>query len=152
MIDNPQSFIEQFVAAGADNITIHSEVTTPIPQLYEMVKSHGKLFGVSIKPDTPLDEISDFLELIDILLIMTVYPGFGGQMFIERVVPKITEASRAKEERGYHYEIEVDGGLNSETVKTAVSNGATTIVAGEYIFGSKEYKKAIESLRPVLAK
>jgi ribulose-phosphate 3-epimerase len=150
MISNPQSFIEQFAKAGADNITVHCEVTTPVPQLFEIVKSFGKSFGVSVKPDVPLEKIADYLDEIDILLIMTVYPGFGGQEFIETVVPKIAEAQKLKEENGYRYEIEVDGGLNDRTVKTATANGATMIVAGEYIFSSDDYKKAIESLRPVV--
>jgi len=147
MLDNPQSFIERFARAGADNITVHAEVSVPVQQLHEIVKSFGKKFGVSIKPDTPLSMIEDYLSEIDILLIMTVYPGFGGQEFIESVVPKIAEASRLKKENGYRYEIEVDGGLNEKTAKIAVANGATMIVAGEYIFGSKDYEKAVDSLR-----
>ncbi len=147
MIDNPQVFIERFAKAGADNITVHVEVTAPIPQLLELVKSFDKSFGVSIKPDTKLDAITDYLDMIDLLLIMTVYPGFGGQAFIESVVPTIALASKLKAENGYKYEIEVDGGLNDQTVKTAVSNGATLIVAGNYIFKSGDYKKAIDSLK-----
>ncbi len=146
MIENPQSYIEQFAKAGADNITIHSEVKASLPQLFELVKSFGKSFGVSIKPDTPLEDVTDFLEDVDVLLIMTVYPGFGGQAFIDSVVPKISQAARLKKESGFHYEIEVDGGLNDKTVKVAVANGASLIVAGEYIFGSGDYKRAIESL------
>lgn len=147
MLDNPQVFIELFAEAGADNITVHSEVTVPIPQLHEIVKKHVISFGVSIKPDTELDTIADYLDLIDILLIMTVHPGFGGQSFIESTVPKIAEASRLKQEHGHAYEIEVDGGINDKTVKTAVSAGATLIVAGNYIFKSSDYRKAMESLR-----
>ena len=147
MLDNPQVFIERFATAGADNITVHSEVTTPIPQLFEIVKSFNISFGVSIKPDTKLDAVADYLDMIDILLIMTVYPGFGGQKFIESVVPTIAEASKLKAENDYKYEIEVDGGINDQTVKNAAANGATLIVAGEYIFKSGDYKKAIDSLR-----
>ncbi len=147
MIDNPQVFIERFATAGADNITVHSEVTTPIPQLFEIVKSFDVPFGVSIKPDTKLDAIADYLDMIDILLVMTVYPGFGGQEFIESTIPTIAEASKLKRENGYKYEIEVDGGINDQTVKTAAANGATLIVAGDYIFKSGDYKKAIDSLR-----
>lgn len=147
MISNPQSFIERFAEAGADNITVHCEVTTPVPQLFDITKSFGKSFGVSVKPETSMDVIADYMDLIDILLIMTVNPGFGGQEFIDDVVPKISEARRLKEENGYHYIIEVDGGLNDRTVKTTVANGATMIVAGNYIFASKDYKKTIKSLR-----
>ena len=147
MIDNPQVYIEKFIKAGADNITVHAEVAAPIPQLREITKSFGKEFGVSIKPDATMELIEDYLDLIDMLLIMTVYPGFGGQEFIRSTVPTIKEAARLKTEIGYKYQIEVDGGLNGETVKTAVGAGATVIVAGSYIFGSKDYKKAIESLR-----
>ena len=147
MLDNPQVFIDPFADAGADNITVHSEVTVPVPQLHEHVKKHGISFGVSIKPDTELEEIADHLGLIDILLIMTVHPGFGGQSFIESTVPKIEEASKLKQEHGYGYVIEVDGGINDETVKTATSAGATLIVAGNYVFGSGDYKRAVDSLR-----
>ena len=150
MLDNPEDFIEKFAKAGADNITVHAEVKEPLSELSRRVRDHGKLFGVSIKPDTPLDLIKDILNQIDILLIMTVYPGFGGQQFISSVVPKIAEAARLKKEYGYLCEIEVDGGLNSETVKVAVENGATMIVAGDYIFSSPNYKMAVDSLRPKL--
>ena len=85
--------------------------------------------------------------MIDVLLIMTVYPGFGGQEFIESTVPTIAEAARLKQENGFKYEIEVDGGLNDQTVKIAASNGAALIVAGNYIFKSGDYKKAIDSLK-----
>ena len=147
MIDNPQVFIERFATAGGDNITVHSEVTTPIPQLFEIVKSFDISFGVSIKPDTKLDAIADYLDMIDILLIMTVYPGFGGQEFIESTIPTIAEASKLKRENGYKYEIEVDGGLNDETVKKAAGAGAEVIVAGNYIFKAKDYNTAIDSLK-----
>jgi len=147
MLDNPQTFIEEFARAGADNITVHSEVTVPVPQLLDIVKGCGKSFGLSVKPDTSLDTIADYLDLIDILLIMTVHPGFGGQEYIEGVTPKIAQAARLKAENNYRYIIEVDGGLNEKTVKTAISNGAVMIVAGEYIFGAKDYVSAIFSLR-----
>jgi ribulose-phosphate 3-epimerase len=147
MIDNPQVYIEKFAKAGADNITVHAEVAAPISQLHEITKSFGKEFGVSIKPDATMELVADYLELIDMLLIMTVYPGFGGQEFIQSTVPTIKEAARLKAENGYKYQIEVDGGLNGKTVKTAVDAGATVIVAGSYIFGAKDYKAAIESLR-----
>jgi ribulose-phosphate 3-epimerase len=147
MIDNPQVFIERFAKAGADNITVHSEVTVPIPQLFELVKSFDKSFGVSIKPDTSLDSIAENLELLDMLLIMTVYPGFGGQEFIESTLPTIKKASKLKSEYSLKYNIEVDGGLNDVTVKKAAGAGAEVIVAGNYIFKSGDYKKAIDSLK-----
>ncbi len=151
MIDNPQVFIERFAKAGADNLTVHSEVTVPIPQLFELVKSFDRSFGVSIKPDTPLDSIAENLELLDMLLIMTVYPGFGGQEFIESTLPTIEKASKLRRENGFKYDIEVDGGLNDVTVKKAAGAGAEVIVAGNYIFKSKNYKKTIESLRVAVA-
>jgi len=147
MIDNPQVYIEKFAKAGADNITVHAEVAAPIPQLHEITKSFGKEFGVSIKPDATMELIDDYLELIDMLLVMTVYPGFGGQEFIQSTIPTIKEAARLKADNGYKYQIEVDGGLNGETAKTAVGAGATVIVAGSYIFGAKDYRAAIDSLR-----
>ncbi len=147
MIENPQVFIDSFADAGSDNITVHSEVAVPIPQLHEIVKKHGISVGVSIKPDTELNAITDYLDLLDILLIMTVYPGFGGQEFMESSVPKIAEVSKLKQEHGYRYEIEVDGGINDNTAKTAISAGASMIVAGDYIFRAKDYKRAVEALR-----
>jgi len=128
-------------------LDVHLEVAAPIPQLHEITKSFGVEFGVSIKPDVTMELVEDYLDLIDMLLIMTVYPGFGGQEFIKSTVPTIKEAARLKKEHGYKYKIEVDGGLNGETVKTAVGAGATVIVAGSYIFRAKDYKAAIDSLR-----
>ncbi len=147
MVDNPEEFIEKFARAGADNITVHSEVKRPISELLKMTRALGKSFGISIKPDTPIEAISDYLANIDLLLIMTVYPGFGGQKFIEAMLPKIAQADKVKRDKNYRFEIEVDGGLNSETVKRAAANGASLIVAGDYIFNSKGYDKAIASLR-----
>jgi ribulose-phosphate 3-epimerase len=147
MIDNPQVFIERFAKAGADNITVHSEVTVPIPQLFEIAKSFDKSFGVSIKPDTSLESIAENLELLDMLLIMTVYPGFGGQEFIESTLPTIEKAAKLKRENGFKYHIEVDGGLNDVTVKKAAGAGAEVIVAGNYIFKSKDYKRTMDSLK-----
>jgi len=147
MIANPQTFIEQFAMAGADNITVHAEVSTPIAQLHELVKSQGKSFGISIKPDNSVDNISEYLDIIDLLLVMTVYPGFGGQKFIESTLDSITRASELKYENGFRFEIEVDGGLNDKTVRKAAAAGANIIVAGDYIFKSTDYKSAIASLR-----
>ncbi len=147
MLDNPQSFIEKFAEAGADNITVHSEVTVPVPQLFDIVKNRGKSFGLSIKPDTSIESVVDYLDLIDILLIMTVYPGFGGQEYIDSITPKIAEAARLKVANGYRYAIEVDGGLTDQTAKKAIAGGATMIVAGEYIFSSDDYTNAIIALR-----
>jgi ribulose-phosphate 3-epimerase len=147
MLDNPQSFIEKFATAGADNITVHSETTVPVPQLFEIVKSCGKSFGLSIKPDTTLESVAEFLDFVDVLLLMTVYPGFGGQEYLERVTPKISEAAGFKSQYGFHYRIEVDGGLNDFTAKAALAAGAEVIVAGEYIFSHGDYRTAIESLR-----
>jgi len=147
MITNPQTFIEQFALAGADNITVHAEVTTPVPQLHELVKCHGRSFGVSIKPDNSVDNVDEYLELIDILLVMTVYPGFGGQKFIESTLPTIAKANQLKQENGFKFDIEVDGGLNDTTVKKVISAGANIIVAGDYIFKSGDYKTAIKNLR-----
>jgi ribulose-phosphate 3-epimerase len=147
MIESPQVYIERFAEAGANNITVHAEVTAPIPQLHEITKSFGADFGVSIKPDGSMELVEDYLDLMDMFLIMTVFPGFGGQEFIESTVPTIKEAARLKSENGFRYKIEVDGGINDKTVKLAVGAGATVIVAGSYIFGARDYKAAIESLR-----
>lgn len=146
MIDNPEKYIDSFIDAGADGITFHIEVVNEnIYELIDRIKSRGKKVGISVNPATDLPSI-DILKLIDILLIMTVNPGFGGQKYISEMNDKINKARIIKQEYGLNYKIEVDGGINAETIKEAVEAGAEVIVAGNAVFGQEDRQKAIHEL------
>ncbi|MBN1405838.1 MAG: ribulose-phosphate 3-epimerase [Candidatus Omnitrophica bacterium] len=142
MIENPQKYLDDFIKAGSDIITVHMEAAKDVKSIIEKIKSAKIKAGVSIKPNTPADALNDVLGIVDMVLFMTVEPGFGGQQFMENVLPKI--AKIRKSFKGY---IQVDGGINEKTAKKAVDAGANVLVAGTYIFGAKDIKKAIDSLK-----
>lgn len=147
MITEPEKYWQNFADSGADIIGIHIECNINHKSLIEEIKNYGKKVCLVINPPTPVENIFPFLEIVDTVLLMTVNPGFGGQDFIHSVVPKIEKVRGIKEKKGLNLDIEVDGGINSETVKIVKKAGANLIVAGSYIFKSKDYKQAIESLR-----
>ncbi len=142
MIENPDHFIKDMVEAGADIITVHVEATRHLNRTIELIKSYGKKAGVSLNPSTPLEMIKYDLDNLDMVLIMTVNPGFGGQSFIENMTEKIKELRKLKP----HIDIEVDGGINAETGQKAKEAGANILVAGSYIF-SGNYQEKIKSLK-----
>ncbi len=145
MIENPEKYIEAFANAGADLITFHYE-TCPdkIDEVINLIKSFGKKAGISIKPKTEANVLFPYLDKIDLVLIMTVEPGFGGQEFMHDCAMKIP---LIKEKAPENLIIQVDGGINNLTAKICTSLGANSLVAGSYIYGSGDYKKAIESLK-----
>ena len=147
MIENPEKYIEPFAKAGSDLITFHVEACKDKKQIEEII-SHIKSFnikaGISIKPNTPPEEIFPFIDIVDLILVMTVEPGFGGQEFIHECALKIP---KIKENASDELIIQVDGGINNITAKICTSLGASSLVAGRYIYGSNDYKKAIDSLR-----
>jgi len=147
MIKNPQKHVDSFLEAGADNITIHFEACKDAAELLQYIRQGGISASVSIKPKTKPERISDILGLADMVLVMTVEPGYGGQQYIPRMTEKIRELKSIIDRGGYRTMIEVDGGIDGQTVGQAVSAGATCIVAGTYIFQSGDPRKAIESLR-----
>ncbi len=148
MVDNPESHISSFAAAGADYITIHWERATHIHKLIQEIHSYGVKAGVSLNPGTPVSVLEDVAGDIDLLLIMSVNPGFGGQTFISHSVEKIKKAkellSLARNEKAI---IEVDGGINKDTAERVVEAGASLLVAGSAIFNAPDRKLAIEELR-----
>ncbi len=144
MIQHPERFLEDFVKAGAASITVHQEACVHLHRVVQQIKSLGVKAAVSINPATPLEMIEEVLDDVDMVLIMSVNPGFGGQKFIEHVLGKIRELRKLKPD----LDIEVDGGINAETARQCVEGGANILVAGSYIFGAEDRKKAIESLRP----
>lgn len=147
MIDNPLSFIDSFVAAGANIITIHYELDSDIEMLLDKIKSTGCKAGLSIMPSTPIENIYHLLSKCDLILIMTVQPGFGGQEFMIDQLPKISQLSHKISEDDLSIMISVDGGINDVSARLSIDMGANVIVSGSYIFASSNMKKAIESLK-----
>ncbi|MGM0803342.1 MAG: ribulose-phosphate 3-epimerase [Bacillota bacterium] len=149
MIENPDRYIEEFAKAGADIISVHVEASPHLHRTVQLIKQHGVKAGVVINPATSVDSIRHILQDVDLVLLMTVNPGFGGQAFIESVVPKIKEVSDLVKTQGLNVEIEVDGGVNPKTARLCVEAGANVLVAGSAIYGKKDLKGAIEAIRGV---
>ena len=147
MINNPDNHVEAFAKAGADIITIHAEASIHLDRSVSLIKSFGKKAGISIVPSTHEDVLDYVLEELDLILVMTVNPGFGGQKFLYSQLKKIENIRKKIEKSGKKIDLEVDGGINPETAKAAIEAGADVLVAGSYIFGSKNYQDAILSLR-----
>ena len=144
MIENPEKYIEAFALAGADLITFHLEASNNVEENINLIRSFNKKVGISIKPKTDVKEILPYLEKIDLVLIMTVEPGFGGQEFIHECAMKIPVI---KEKAPENLIIQVDGGINNLTAKICTSLGANSLVAGSYIYNSNDYKNAFNSLK-----
>ncbi len=147
MISNPETFIEPFRQAGADRIIIHAEAADNVPELLSKIKQLGAQAGVSIKPKTPFNTLLPYLDAIDLILFMTVEPGFGGQAFMPEVLPKIEEARRLIAERQLTIALEVDGGIDPSTAPLAAASGATVLVAGSAIFKARNRSELIARLR-----
>ena len=147
MIDRPERYISRFIDAGADLITFHYEATSDPIAVLESIKKQGKMAGVSVKPGTPIEVVYPLLDKCDLVLVMTVEPGYGGQAFIPETLDKIRTLKREIETRGLQVDIQVDGGINAETAAAVKSAGANNLVAGSYIFGSKDVKSTIELLK-----
>jgi len=147
MIENPERFIEDFAKAGADHITVHLEATPHIHRAIQQIKSLGLTAGVSLNPATPLDGIKYILDELDMVLIMSVNPGFGGQAFIPAVLPKIEVLHRHLDQMQSSCEIEVDGGINKDTAAAVVKAGANILVAGAAVFGDPDPAQAIQAIR-----
>jgi ribulose-phosphate 3-epimerase len=147
MINNPDNHIKAFADAGSDIITIHAEASIHLDRSVDLIKSFGKKAGVSIVPSTHENVLDYVLEKLDLILVMSVNPGFGGQKFLSSQLRKIENLRKKIEKTGKKIELEVDGGINAETYKLATSAGADVLVSGSYIFGSKSYSEAISKLR-----
>ncbi|MEH7122909.1 ribulose-phosphate 3-epimerase [Bacillus sp. JJ1532] len=147
MIENPDQYIEAFAKAGADYITVHVEACRHLHRTIHFIKSLGVKAGVVLNPATPVNTIEHIIEDVDMVLLMTVNPGFGGQKFISSVLPKITEVKRMADEKGLNIEIEVDGGVNEETAKLCIEAGANVLVAGSAVYSQKDRAKAIAAIK-----
>ncbi len=151
MIIEPERHIESFAKAGSDIITVHAEVCPYLYRVIESIKELGVKAGVSLNPATPLSMIDEVLPVIDLVLIMTVNPGFWGQDFIEETLEKITHLRRRLDEMGVGAELEVDGGINAETAPKVVRAGARVLVAGSAVFNRSEgVEAAMRRLRGVI--
>ncbi|EJA6609107.1 ribulose-phosphate 3-epimerase, partial [Clostridioides difficile] len=147
MIENPDQYIEEFVKAGCDIITVHQEACVHLHRTIQNIKSHGIKAGVVLNPATPVDTIKHVLSDLDMVLLMSVNPGFGGQSFIPCVLDKIKELKAIIDSQGLNIDIEVDGGISPKNVAEVVQAGANVIVAGSAIFGSDDIQETVNLFR-----
>lgn len=147
MISRPDHYLPRFVEAGADMITVHSEAEHNIGETLTRIREAGCQAGLAINPATPLEEAIPFLDQIDLLLCMTVVPGFGGQSFMHEVMPKVEQAAALRAERNLSFHIEVDGGIDTQTAPIAASAGANVLVAGSSTFKAPDMAVAIQTIR-----
>ncbi len=147
MISDPQKYIPAFLDAGADMISVHIEAEPHLQRALQLIRDGGAKAGIAVNPATSAESLSTALDFCDYVLVMTVNPGFGGQKFIEPVVPKIRHISRLIRERGLGVEIEVDGGIDARTAPHVVTAGATILVAGSAVFGQPHRGDAIQAIR-----
>ena len=147
MVVEPERYFDDFVAAGASGLTIHSEVSPHLHRQLSRIRELGATAGVAINPSTPLSAVEEVLDVLDLLLVMSVNPGFGGQQFIRGSVDKITRARRMLNDAGSRAVLEVDGGINRDTIAECWRTGADTFVAGNAVFSAKDPAAEIAALR-----
>lgn len=147
MIEKPERYIDRFIDSGADLITFHLEATDIPNECIEMIRSRGKKAAISIKPATPASAVFPYLEKCDMILVMTVEPGYGGQKLIPECIEKVKEIKAEIDRRGLSVDIQVDGGINEQTAKAAINAGANVLVAGSAVFNCDDRRAAIEALR-----
>lgn len=147
MIENPDRYVGDFAKAGADLIVVHVEATTHLHRTIQLIRSLGKKAGVSLNPATPLTTLDMILPDLDLVLLMTVNPGFGGQSFIESCLPKIMQLRQRIDQLGKPIELEVDGGVKIDNIERIAAAGADVFVAGSAVFGASDYAATIRQLR-----
>ncbi len=147
MIQEPIRYIKDFAKAGADLITFHAEATERLDETLNAIHALGLSAGLALKPNTPIEAIFPYLSNCDLILVMSVEPGFGGQKFMPQVLPKVETLAKLKAENSFIYEIEMDGGINAETAPYCISAGADILVAGSAVFGKTDYNEAIQRLK-----
>ena len=146
MIDNPGAFVNDFAVKGADIVTIHAEADNHLMRTLDLIKSAGKRAGISLNPSTPLSILDHVIHIVDLILIMTVNPGFGGQAYIPSMEEKIRNARKMIDKSGRKIDLEVDGGIKADNAKKVVQAGGNILVMGTEIFHSKDYKKKIQEV------
>jgi ribulose-phosphate 3-epimerase len=151
MCSKPEILLEPFARAGSNRMTVHVELGDRVTQLMWKIRSLGNKVGLAVNPPTAIANVRPYLDQIDLLLIMTVNPGFGGQPFIHEMIPKIQQAASWRRERGLAYRIEVDGGINLQTAVECARAGADTFVSGSALFGNRQLGRAIRKMRDAVA-
>lgn len=152
MIENVDNYICDFVTDNTKYITVHQEAVNHLHRTVELIKSNGVKAGVSINPATPVSTLENILEYVDLVLVMSVNPGFGGQSFIDSAVKKIKQLSDIRKERGYAFEIEVDGGINLDNLQTVLDAGCDIVVAGSSVFGAEDVAGRVDEFCKILNK
>ncbi len=147
MVENPDNYLDSFIDAGANLLTVHAETAVHLNRTISNIKKKGARVGVALNPSTPLSALDHVLSDIDMVLIMTVNPGFGGQEFIKSMIPKIKKLREIINKEKLDVDIEVDGGINGDTARQVIAAGANVLVAGSYIYESSDVVAAIDSLR-----
>lgn len=147
MIEKPDHYVDRFVMAGSDLITVHIEADHDVSKTLRTIRDAGCKAGLALNPATPMEDVLPYLDQIDLLLCMTVVPGFGGQSFMEEVMPKVEQAASLRDLRGLDYHIEVDGGIGTETAAIASAAGANVLVAGSSTFKAPDMKLAVSAIR-----
>lgn len=146
MIDSPERYVEEYCEAGADMVTVQVESTPHIHRVLQQIKAEGTKAGIALNPGTPVEQAIPVLSMVDMVLVMTVNPGFGGQAFLPETIEKIQELNRLRAEHDYDFLIQVDGGINEETAKQCKEAGADVFVAGSYVFGAEKPEEQIKLL------
>lgn len=151
MIERPERYIKEFIKAGADGITIHLESTEHVPQILTAVREAGLMAGLAISPDTPASATEPYLALADMILVMTVYPGFGGQKLIPAALAKATEIRAMLAQKGLEAHVQADGGIGTGNLQSVLDAGVNSVVAGTAIFGAADPAKVIADMRALEA-
>jgi ribulose-phosphate 3-epimerase len=147
MIEDPDRYVADFVKAGAQRLTIHQEACRHLNRSLQLIRDHDTLPGVAINPATPVSLLEEVVDLVDLVLVMSVNPGFGGQKFLPSALLKMRQLDRIRRERGLHFHIEVDGGIGLENVQDVVRSGCDIVVAGSSVFGKGDPAANVEALR-----
>lgn len=150
MIVNPEKYIKEFKDAGCDIINVHAEACENLSETIDKINNLGVKSGVTIKPKTPVSEIVDILDKVNLVLVMTVEPGFGGQKLMEEQLEKVKELVKIREKNGYKFDIEIDGGVNINNLEHIKSSGVDIVVAGSAVFESEDIKKTINDFNNIL--
>ncbi len=149
MIEEPEKYIKDFVEAGADIITVHQESSVHLHRTIQLIKSYGVKAGVSLNPSTPIETLEYVIDHLDMVLVMTVNPGFGGQSFIKGMFPKIKKLVELREAKGLTFEIQVDGGVSLDNLKEVLDAGVDVVVAGSAVFGTEDVKATVKAFKAV---
>lgn len=151
MISEPEKYVEVFVKSGANSVSVHCEVTPDIPKMAKMIRALGARASIGINPETAVDRVIAAAEHLDMILIMSVHPGFGGQEFIPESLQKLREVRRELKRRGLSLDVEIDGGVKADNIAEVKAAGANVFVSGSGIFGEKDYRKIVSEMRDLIA-